>query len=201
MTVSACRAALKRLALLCLLSSGALAPTLAHGEPVHSYATTQSGAMGAPLGGWAGALLLGLDIPPSGLDVGPRISGEFMYGAADLAPKLRLDVGFRPSFAFHGGNGVSQSLFDLVPDLKLVFGASPLLAIYGDFGLGLGIIHTSVDFGPSDTTTTAAIQFGFGFGYALTPALNLLGEARFDIYTRNGSSTYFALPTIGLQWH
>jgi len=201
MNVRACRAELKRLALLCFVSGVALAPTLAKGDPARSHVTAQSGAMGAPLGGWAGAVLLGLDIPPSGLDVGPRISGEFMYGVSNLAPQLRLDLGFRPAFAFHGGNGVSQSIFDLVPDLKLVFAATPAVAVYGDFGLGLGIIHTSVDFGGTDTTTTAAIQFGFGVAYALTPALNLLGEARFDIYTSNGSSTYIALPTIGLQWH
>ncbi len=199
MTANACRAARKRLALLGLVSGFALAPALAHAAPARGY--VQGGAVGAPLGGWAGALLLGLDIPPNGLDVGPRISGEFMYGVADLAPQLRLDVGFRPAFAFHGGDGVSQFLFDLVPDLKLVFAASPLVAIYGDFGLGLGVIHTSVDFDGSDTTTAAAIQFGFGFGYALSPVLNLLGEVRFDIYTRSGSSTYVALPTIGLQWH
>ncbi len=201
MTASACRAELKRLALLGLVSGFALAPALAQAAPERGYATAQSAAMGAPLGGWAGALLLGLDIPPSGLDVGPRIGGEFMYGAADLAPKLRLDIGFRPAFAYHGGNGVSQSLFDLVPDLKLVLAASPLVAIYGDFGLGLGVIHTSVDLGGTDTTTTAAIQFGLGFAYSLSPVLNLLGEVRFDIYTSSGSSTYIALPTIGLQWH
>ena len=142
---------------------------------------------------------MSLDLPEGGWDAGPRVSAEFMYGAADLAPQVRLDVGFRGSFAYHSAPLDSVIIFDFVPDLKLVFGISHKFAIYADFGIGVSILHYSFDIG-SVTYTAAAIQPGFGFGLALSPTLNLLGEVRFDVYT-GVRQTFVAFPTIGLQWH
>jgi len=187
--------AAKRFALRSLALTLVLVPALALAVPRYG-----SSAMGAPSDGWAGALLMSLDLPERPWDVGPRVSAEFMYGAADLAPQVRLDVGFRGSFAYHSAPLDSVIIFDFVPDLKLVFGISHRFAIYADFGIGLGILHYSSDIYGSETRTAAAIQPGFGFGLALSPTLNLLGEVRFDVYT-GGHQTFVAFPTIGLQWH
>ena len=115
---------------------------------------------------------------------------------------LRLDVGIRGSFAYHSFSRAGGSLWLLegVPDLKLRFAASDRVGLYGDFGIGLANIHHSWDDGVSDNSVAAAIQFGFGVAFGLSPGLNLIGEVRFDIYTRSGSSTFIALPTIGLEF-
>ncbi len=161
------------------------------------------GVLGAPVGAWSVSPQFALDIPPSGYDVGPRLTLEGMYGAADLAPSVRLDIGIRGSFAYHSFShgGGSIWLLEGVPDLKLRFAATDRVGFYGDFGIGIAVLHSSFDFDGSDNTAAAAIQFGFGLAYALSPSMNLLGEVRFDIYTRSGSSTFIALPTIGLEFH
>ncbi len=203
------RSGKNRLALAFVL---ALAPALASAEPLQlrlddgggarAYAGGGSPSLGARLGGWSVSPQFALDIPPSGFDAGPRFTIEGMYGAADVAPTVRLDVGIRGSFAYHGfsGGGGSMWILEGVPDLKLRFGATDKVGLYGDFGIGLANMHLSTDFGGSDNTVAAAIQFGFGVTYALSPSMNLLGEVRFDIYTRSGSSTFIALPTIGLEF-
>ena len=67
--------------------------------------------MGAPQDGWAGALLMSLDLPESPWDVGPRVSGEFMYGAATLAPQSRsmLASGPRSPITAREGSRSSSS--------------------------------------------------------------------------------------------
>lgn len=159
--------------------------------------------MGAPLGGTAGGFVLGLDIPPSGLDVGPRFTGELMFGFNQLSPSLRLDLGARTSFAYHSfdGGGGSMWVWDVVPDVKLIGSVTPTLAFYGDFGAGLAVFHNSVDFGGSDTTLNATFQLGGGASYAISPTVNLIGEIRFDFYTKSGEGTFIAFPSIGLQFH
>ncbi len=158
--------------------------------------------LGAPVGAWSFSPQFALDIPPGGYDAGPRLTFEGMYGASDLAPSVRLDIGIRGSFAYHGFSrgGGSTWILEGVPDVKLRFAASDRVGLYGDFGIGLAVLHTSVDFDGSDNTMAAAIQFGFGLAYALNPRMNLIGEVRFDIYTKSGSSTFIALPTIGLEF-
>ena len=172
-------------------------------------------ALGAAIGGIDYSALLGLEIGPSGTSVGPRLSGEVMYGLMDLAPNLRLDIGGRAAFAYHGGD-VSLWLLDFVPDAKIKYAIMDNLAVYGDFGLGLGYLHASVDVpaavqqqcnllnidcGGSDSSIALTIQFGGGVAYAVTPTINLLGEIRFDIYTKSGSSTFINIPTVGVQFH
>jgi opacity protein-like surface antigen len=167
--------------------------------------------LGPAIGQTSFALLLALDIPPSGYSVGPRFSGELMYGFSDLAPQLRLDLGARASFAYHSldvpsfvtGSG-SIWVLDVVPDAKLRFAVTDQLGVYGDFGLGLALLRSSATsgaFSDSSTDLAFAIQFGAGAAYALTPNINLLGEIRFDIYTKTGTGTFIALPTIGLEIH
>jgi opacity protein-like surface antigen len=191
-----------------------LAPALALAAPARTYRAMDSAANSPALGGAPGALdfsaQLALDIPPSGYSVGPRFTGEVMYNLMDLAPQLRLSLGGRGSFAVHGGDFVSLWLIEGVPDAKIKFAVNDIFAVYGDFGLGLAIIHSSVDFAgnipgstvsTSDDTLAVAIQFGGGVSYAISPTINLLGELRFNVYTRDGSSTFIALPTVGVQWH
>lgn len=179
----------------------AAAPVRAQQTELGSYSTRSKGyggyrsALGASVGGWDYAALVSLDIAPHGWDAGPRLTGEFMYGLADLAPELRLDIGGRLSWAYHNAGPYSVWLLDMVPDLKLQFTPASSLAIYGDLAIGPAIFHAG------DTQACAAIQIGFGVSYALTSALNLLGEMRFDIYTRSGTGTFVALPTVGLQFH
>jgi opacity protein-like surface antigen len=198
------------LSLLALLLAPALGSAQARGGRA---ATTAGGssAIGATIGAYDYSFLLGLDLPPSGFSVGPRLTGEIMYGYADVAPQARLDLGLRGSFAYHSGDlDTSLWIFDVVPDAKLVFALSPQLALYGDVGLGLALLHFSgatintpfqTITTDSDTSVALAIQFGGGVSVAVAPNMNLLGEIRFDFYTRSGSSTFVALPTIGLQWH
>jgi len=199
---------LKRLSAVTML---VLAPALALAAPARtSRAMDYSAANSPALGGAPGALdfsaQLALDIPPSGYSVGPRFTGEVMYNLMDLAPQLRLSLGGRGSFAVHGGDFVSLWLIEGVPDAKIKFAVNDIFAVYGDFGLGFAIIHSSVDFpgttaSTSDDTLAVAIQFGGGVSYAISPTINLLGELRFNVYTRDGSSTFIALPTVGVQWH
>jgi len=188
-----------------------LAPAIALAEPLTlrlddgggaRYYRGGGGSLGAPVGAWSFSPQFALDIPPSGYDAGPRITLEGMYGATDLASSVRLDVGIRGSFAYHSFSRAGGSLWLLegVPDLKLRFAASDRVGLYGDFGIGLANIHHSWDDGVSDNSVAAAIQFGFGVAFGLSPGLNLIGEVRFDIYTRSGSSTFIALPTIGLEF-
>jgi opacity protein-like surface antigen len=197
----------KPLALAALLLSPAFAAAQTRTSGARVSSGTDTPAFGAALGAYDYSLLLGLDLPPSGLSVGPRLTGEVMFGYADVAPQARLDLGLRGSFAYHSGdfNG-SLWILEAVPDAKLQLALSPQLALYGDVGLGLALQHSSVDVplflgggSASDDTLALAIEFGGGVSYALSPNLNLLGEVRFNFYT-SGSSTFVTLPTIGLQW-
>jgi len=158
-------------------------------------------SMGAPVGALDYSVLLSLELPPSGYDAGPRLSGEFMYGFVDLAPQARLSLGGRGAFSYHGG-AFNNSLWILeaVPDAKLTVNVAPNLSLYGDFGLGLAVLHQSVG-SFSDSTIAFTFQLGGGVSYALSPNMNLLGELRLDIYTRSGSSTFVSIPTVGLQFH
>lgn len=190
--------ALRRLALFALLA----VPALASAQPRTARgASSFGGSQGPALDGVGFALLAGLDIPsPNGLDVGPRFTGELMYGLADLTPQLRADLGARLSFAYHNANFGDLWLFDVVPDLRLLIGVTPRLSFYGDLGIGLAVIRQSVNGLGSATDTVATFQLGPGISYALSPTLNLLAEIRFNFYT-GGDGTYIALPTIGFQWH
>jgi len=186
--------ALRHLALAALLAAPALASAQRHG------ASGFGGSQGPPLEGVSVGLLAGLDIPsPAGLDVGPRFTGELMYGLADLTPQLRADLGGRLSFAYHNEFAGDLWLFDVVPDLRLLVGVTPRLSIYGDLGVGIAVVRASGN-GRSATDTVATFQLGPGISYALSPSLNLLAEIRFNFYT-GGDGTYVALPTLGFQWH
>jgi opacity protein-like surface antigen len=178
-----------------------LSPALAGAAPPTSLISSPS--LGAEIGRLSYGAQVALDLPPGGLDAGPRLTGEVMYGFMDLAPQLRLDLGGRVSWAYHGSGtpGLSQWLLDFVPDVKIRYAVNDQVGVYGDFGMGLGILDT--DLGPygSDTTAALTVQFGAGAVYALTPNINVLGEIRFDIYTKSGSGTYVAIPTVGLEFH
>ena len=167
---------------------------------------SNSPALGAGIGALDFAGLLALDIPTeSGGSIGPRITGEVMYGVMDLAPQLRLAVGARGSFAYHSfdPNG-SFWLLEGVPDAKIKFALNDMFAVYGDLGMGLSFQHMSVEvgaFSASDDTLSFTVQFGAGASYAITPNLNLLGEVRFNLYTRSGGTHTIAVPTVGVQYH
>lgn len=186
-----------------------LAPALAHAQSRRAdgpYGYGAGGATGPALGTLGGGLMVGLDIPPSGLDVGPRFSGELMYGLAQLSPQLRADLGARLAFAYHGfsGGGGNQWLLDVVPDVRLILAVSDKLALYGDVGVGFSVIRTNVDAfgGASATDTEATFQLTVpGLSYALSPTLNFLAELRFNFYTRSGDGTFITIPNVGLQWH
>jgi hypothetical protein len=190
--------ALARVALFALL----LAPALASAQARGRVASAGGGALGPAVDTVGVGVLAGLDIPPSGRDVGPRFTGELMFGVSDMTPQLRADLGARLSFAYHNANFGSEWLLDVVPDLRLALSATPRLAVYADLGIGLAVIRSNFDvFGVSTTDTVAAFQFGLpGVSYALSPTLNLLAEIRFNIYT-GGHGTFIALPTLGFQWH
>ncbi len=173
-------------------------------EPARVSRSLSPLSLGAEVGALDYSALLALEIPPSGLDVGPRIIGEGMFGLLDLAPNLRLAAGGRAGFSYHGAPGGSWWLIDVVPDAKIKFAINNLISVYGDGGLGLALVHASVSafgFSSSSTDVALALQFGGGVAYALTPKMNLLGEVRFDIYTKDGTSTFICLPTIGVQIH
>ena len=225
----------KRCSLAVLTSLLAFAPALAGADasPVDLRAGSgapptsliSSPSLGPSIGRLAYSGLVSLDIPPSGLSVGPRLAGEVMYGFMDLAPQLRLDLGGRVSYAYHSANDVfiavananatgSQWIIDVVPDAKLRYAINDQLGVYGDFGLGLAFMRDSVDFpaysfggttfpptSSSDSTVALTIQFGAGVAYAITPTINLLGEVRFDVYTRSGSGVFISIPTVGLEFH
>lgn len=169
--------------------------------------------MGAPVGATDYSVLLSLELPPTGYNAGPRLSGELMYGFLDLSPQARLSLGGRAAFAYHGGDfGNSVWILEAVPDAKLKLALAPQLSVYGDFGLGLAVLTVGQDIpgvpalgippsSVSDSTIAVTFQFGGGISYALSPNMNLLGEVRFDIYTRSGSSTFISIPTVGLQFH
>lgn len=192
----------------------ALAPLAAEAAPTHStHASTYGNnepSLGAAVGQVDYSALLGLEFPPNGGDVGPRLTGEIMYSVMDLAPKARLKLGVRGAFGYHGYPGGSFWLLDAVPDAKITFALTDLLALYGDLGLGLAVLHNSWDSrnfngffvpGNSDSTLAVAFQMGGGLAYAINPHVNLLGEVRLDLYTRSGSSTFVSFPTVGLQFH
>jgi opacity protein-like surface antigen len=198
--------ALRRAALVALL----LAPVLASAQARGHVASTGGGALGPAVGTVGVGVLAGLDIPsPSGLDVGPRFTGELMFGLSDMTPQLRADLGVRASFAYHNADFVfvgpfvrssgEEWLLDIVPNLRLALGATPRLAVYGDLGVGLAVLRASGG-GFSETDTAATFQIGPGISYALSPTLNLLAEIRFNFYT-GGHGTFIALPTLGFQWH
>lgn len=190
---------------LALVLAAALAPAAAQAASSGGFGNREL-SLGAPVGALDYSALLSLEFPPSGLDVGPRLTGEVMYSVMDLAPKARLKLGVRGAFGYHGFTGGSFWLLDAVPDAKITFALNDLVALYGDVGLGLAVHHVSVDAvgpfgGGSDSTLTLAFQMGGGIAYAINPSVNLLGEVRLDLYTRSGSSTFVSFPTIGLQFH
>jgi hypothetical protein len=159
--------------------------------------------LGAETGAFDFSGLLSLDIPTSDLDVGPRVTGELMYGAYDIAPQLRLLVGARAAFAYHSHTAGSLWLLEAVPDVKLRGALTEKLGVYGDIGLGLAFLHTSVDIpggSATDNSVPLTIQFGIGASLALTPDLSLVSEFRVDTYTKSGSSVFIAFPTLGLMW-
>lgn len=202
------RGSWKRIIPVAIATSLAIAPlaaradvtdlTLGSGAPPRSLIGPPS--LGAAIGKLSGAALIGLDIPPSGYSAGPRLTGELMYAVTDLAPQLRLDLGGRVSWAYHSWsqsffNG-STWLLDFVPDVKLRYAITDQFGMYGDFGLGMAIVG-----GDGNTGAALAVQLGAGVAYALTPTMNLLGELRFNIYSKDGTNTFIALPTIGLEFH
>ncbi len=170
--------------------------SLGSGAPPKSLIGSPS--LGAPIGRLSGAFLIGLDLPPSGFDVGPKLTGEIMYAVTDLAPQLRLDLGGRLAWSYHSwtGGGGSSWLLDIVPDAKLRYGINDEFGIYGDFGMGYA--YWGGDFAPG---SALAIQFGAGAVYAITPTMNLIGELRINIYSVDGSHTFVTVPTIGLEFH
>jgi opacity protein-like surface antigen len=197
----------KHLAVLLVL---ALAPAAATAAPaVGSPAPkvfSNSPALGAGIGALDFSGLVALDIPTeSALTLGPRVTAEAMYNVMDLAPRLRLAVGGRLAFAYHGLDNVDGSFWglDFVPDAKIKYALMDKLAAYGDLGMGLTYIHGSIE--ASDSTVSFTVQFGGGVSYAITPNLNLLGEVRFDFYTSApggaDASQSIAVPTVGVQWH
>ena len=173
----------------------ALAPAAASAASSSSR-STGFGSADAPLGAAVGALdysgLLALEFPPSGFDIGPRLSGEVMYGVTDLTPGSRLKLGARASFAYHGSD---LWLIEGVPDVKIAVALNDLLALYGDVGLGLAVLSGN------STDLAFTFQFGAGVAYVLNPHVNLLGEVRVDLYTRSGTTTFVSFPTVGLQFH
>jgi len=184
-----------------LAARAAPATRSSNGRAMSSGGTDPS--MGAPVGATDFSVLLSLELPPSGFDAGPRITGEFMYGFVDLAPQARLSLGGRGAFSYHSAPfDTSLWILEAVPDAKLTLNLAPKFSLYGDFGLGLAVLHQSFGLGAgSDSTLAVAIQLGGGVSYALSPNMNLLGEVRLDIYSRSGSSTFVSFPTIGLQFH
>ena len=201
------------LALLAAPAAARAAPPTRSSPGRSMSAGSSDPSMGAPVGAIDYSVLLSLEIPPSGYSVGPRLSGEAMYGFIDLSPQARLSLGGRGAFSYHGGDfNNSLWILEAVPDAKLTFALAPMLSLYGDVGLGLAVLHTSVDVpaipqlgiaggSVSDNTLAVTFQFGGGVSYAVSPNMNLLGEVRFDIYTRSGSSTFISIPTVGLQFH
>jgi opacity protein-like surface antigen len=189
-----------RLLVISLLAALA-APFPARAAPANPGSTSMSAgsldpSMGAPVGAVDYSALLSLELPPSGFDAGPRFTGELMYSYLDLSPQARLGLGGRASFSYHGSNGgTSLWILEAVPDVKLTLALVPKLSLYGDFGLGLAIVDAV------DSTLAATFQFGAGVSYAVTPTMNLLGEMRFDLYTRGGSTSFISFPTVGLQFH
>ncbi len=187
------------------------APLAARAAPRSTGRTSMSTgssdpSLGAPVGAIDYSVLLSLELAPSGYNAGPRFTGEAMYGFIDLSPQARLSLGGRGAFSYHGGDfNYSLWIVEAVPDAKLTFALAPNLSVYGDLGLGLAVLHTSIDLGAfgstSDNTLAVTFQFGGGVSYAVSPNMNLLGELRFDIYSRSGSSTFISIPTVGLQFH
>jgi opacity protein-like surface antigen len=184
--------------------------SLGGGAPAPTKPARATNSMGAPLNGMEYGGLIALEVPPSGFDIGPRISAHGMYGFMTLSPEAQIDLGGRVSFAYHGGNALSVWVFDVVPDARIKYSVSDQLTLYGDVGLGLGIMDVSTNSvttlgttigGSSDTSLVLTIQFGGGVSYAITPMLNLVGEVRFNIYTKSGSSTFVSIPGVGLVWH
>jgi opacity protein-like surface antigen len=206
----------KRLGLLTLTAALVAPPVITAAQvssgrssnaPVPMMSLIGNPVLGPSIGQTSYGLLLALDLPPSGYSVGPRVSGELMYGFTDLAPQLRADLGARASFAYHSldrpagftGSG-SLWLLEVVPDAKLRFAVTEELGVYGDVGLGLALLRASSDFG-SSTDLAFTIQFGAGVAYAMTPNINLLGELRFDVYTKTGTGLFVAIPTVGVELH
>jgi hypothetical protein len=192
---------------LLLAACAALAPGLASPADPGARGVAASSASSPVLGAGTGSFDLGgilaLDIPTSDFDVGPRISGELMYGAYDFAPPLRLLVGVRAGFAYHGRAGGSLWLLEAVPDVKLRGALTDRLGVYGDLGLGLAFMHASADVAGggsvTDNSVPLTIQFGIGGTLALTQDLNLITEFRVNTYTKSGSPVFIAFPTLGLM--
>lgn len=187
------------------LAPAATAPAalVAPARPAVPPPRADAPSLGAPLGEWAFSVMPALDIPPSGLDAGPRLTLEGMYGASEVSPTLRVGVGVRGSFAYHrfSGGGGSQWLVEGVPDVKLRVAGSEKVGLFADFGVGLAFFRTASEGSGADNMLTAAVQLGGGVSYALSPRVNLVGEFRFDVYTKGGgSSTFIALPTVGFEF-
>ena len=159
-----------------------------------------------PAGRMNFAVLGALDIPTSeGLNVGPRIAGELMYGLGELSPKLHLDVGPRLAWTYNGGDGGSLWTIDALATARLTYLVAPKLSLYGQAGLGLGYYHVSIDdvpfgFDDSDSGVMFDILFAPGVIYAISPSMNLIGEVGIWINAKSGVGTHIAIPTIGLQW-
>ncbi len=149
------------------------------------------------------AVLGAIDIPTaSGTNIGPRVIGEGLYGIGEIAPKLRLDVGPRASFAYNGGD-LSLWTLDAVGVGRLSYLLRDKLSLYGEAGLGFGYYHVSVSFfgqSVSDSGLMLDLLFAPGFVYALSPEVNLLGEVGFWINAKSGLGTHIAIPTVGVQW-
>lgn len=200
---------------LCLVA--ALAPAAAGAASSTSHQMTagsRNPALGAPVGDLDYSLLLGLDVPSSIYHVGPRLTGEAMFGYMDLSPQARLSLGGRASLALHGSStdGVSTWFIEAVPDAKIKYALMQNAAVYGDFGIGLALVrYNAPDFqepfppfatvSASSTDLALTFQFGAGASYAVTPTVNLLGEVRLSFYTKSNYATFWTIPTIGLQWH
>ncbi len=205
------RSTWKRCGLALLSTLLFLSPEVANAQAGAPMSLIGNPVLGPAIGKTDYSLLVALEFPPSDFSVGPRLTGEVMYGLMDLAPQLRLDLGGRLSWAYHswspGFANVSGSIwmFDFVPDAKLRYAVNDQLGVYGDFGLGLAWMHASAEqsgFGSaSDDSVALAVQFGAGVAYAVTPTLNLLGELRFNIYSKSGYGLAIAVPTIGVEFH
>jgi hypothetical protein len=169
------------------------------GAPARATRSLMSApALGPEIGQMSWGLLAGLQIPPKGGDIGPRASVELMWGAFDLAPQLRLDLGARLAFSYHGAGAANVMLFDLVPDAKLRWAVADSFGIYGDVGVGPAY-YTVSNNGPNGLAFT--FQFGGGVAWAVTPNINLLGEIRLNVYTGDVDGLYVAIPQIGIEFH
>ena len=174
----------------------------------------RSPSLGGEPGNFDWSAILSLDIPTNDFRVGPRFTGEMMYGVADISPQLRFSAGLRGSLTYHTALSFPGSLWILeaVPDAKLRWALTDKLGVFGDFGLGLAFRHTSRSSptpGASftDDTVNLAVEFGVGASYALTDWLSLFTEFRMNVYTsgayiggQNYNPVSIAFPSVGVTF-